>query len=44
MRKVYAHMLTVLTAALLFMSITLKAQEQMVIVTSQGDLQIYPAS
>ena len=44
MRKVYAHMLTVLTAALLFMPITLKAQEQMVIVTSQGDLQIYPAS
>jgi len=44
MRKVYAHMLTVLTAALLFMPITLKAQEQMVIVTSQGDLQIFPAS
>jgi len=44
MRKTYAKMLTALTAALCLMPAMLRAQDQMVIVTSLGDMQIYPAS
>ena len=44
MRKIYAKMLTVLTAALFLMPTMLRAQDQMVIVTCQGDMHLYPAS
>ena len=44
MRKIYAKMQTVLTAALFLMPTMLRAQDQMVIVTCQGDMHLYPAS
>jgi hypothetical protein len=42
MRKNLVFMLMPLVAVLLFVPMALKAQDQMVVVTSEGDLQVYP--
>ena len=42
MKKLFAFTLTALLTVLL--PTALKAQQQMVIVTQKGDLQVYPAS
>lgn len=42
MRKNLVFMLTVLVAVVLFVPMALKAQDQMVVVTADGDLQVYP--
>ena len=44
MRTRIYHLLTTLVAALLFIPAALKAQDQMVVVTYEGDVQIYPTT
>lgn len=44
MRKNIIHMLAVLVAVMLFVPMALKAQNQMVVVTQKGDVQVYPAT
>ncbi len=44
MKKLFAFTLTALLTVLLTVPTVLKAQQQMVIVTQQGDLQVFPAS
>ena len=42
MRKNLVNMLTALVAIMFFVPMALKAQDQMVVVTADGDLQVFP--
>ena len=44
MKRLFAYTLTALLTVLLIVPTVMKAQQQMVIVTQQGDLQVFPAS
>ena len=44
MRQNIVHMLAALVAVMLFVPTALKAQDQMVVVTQKGDVQVYPAT